>query len=188
MSCYRRIARSGGVRYCRVCEKTKPDREFYSKSNGNRCKLCWSADMRKKYHEENPEKRQIRNNRLQVWRDNNREWFRFQHVLHAYGLTLDQYYALEESQDFVCAICGEECELHVDHNHITNKVRGLLCKGCNMGLGNFKDSDEKISKAVDYLRRKGTYAHDFDRHKDVGYYQPLSVIEARRARGSLSGS
>lgn len=54
-----------------------------------------------------------------------------------------------------CGIC--ECPFpdprkrHVDHDHVTNQVRGVLCEQCNHGLGNFKDDPELLTKAIDYL-------------------------------------
>ena len=41
--------------------------------------------------------------------------------------------------------------LSVDHNHVTSKVRGLLCNNCNRGIGNFKDKKELLLKAISYL-------------------------------------
>lgn len=65
-----------------------------------------------------------------------------------------------------CKICGHEGHvdfvpkgsrmfdrLVVDHCHSTGKVRGLLCNGCNRGLGYFKDNPEALQKAIDYLVR-----------------------------------
>lgn len=73
-----------------------------------------------------------------------------------YSLTLKDYYALLEHQNGVCAICGEICitqeRLSVDHDHLTGKVRGLLCRRCNLGLGHFQDSFEIISRAAEYLK------------------------------------
>jgi len=66
---------------------------------------------------------------------------------------------LWDSQQGQCAIC--ECDLtwdsrltHVDHDHATNKVRGLLCSTCNQGLGSFRDSIAMLEKAVQYLRTR----------------------------------
>lgn len=78
-----------------------------------------------------------------------------------HGLTLDQYHAMAEAQDFLCALCGEEPipnayardGFHIDHHHVTNKVRGLLCGGCNPGIGFLKDSPEVCELAAVYLRK-----------------------------------
>ena len=57
-----------------------------------------------------------------------------------------------------CAICGKhnsdlKRNLAADHCHTTNKVRGLLCSTCNMGLGYFKDSQTLLLEAIAYLNR-----------------------------------
>jgi hypothetical protein len=75
-----------------------------------------------------------------------------------YGITLDDFRELETKQNNQCAICGVSGEtmrfkkLHVDHDHETKLVRGLLCNDCNRGLGCFKDNATALQKAVDYLR------------------------------------
>lgn len=62
-------------------------------------------------------------------------------------------------QQVACAICREpfqsERNIRVDHDHDTNKTRGLLCHNCNVGLGHFKDSPMRLEAAVAYLRRQG---------------------------------
>lgn len=50
-----------------------------------------------------------------------------------------------------CAICKNETRLHVDHDHETGRVRGLLCLNCNNGLGMFDDRVELMQKAIRYL-------------------------------------
>ena len=61
----------------------------------------------------------------------------------AYGISLDDYNKLFAQQSGKCAICRKpqsefNYPLHVDHDHQTRKVRGLLCCGCNTGLGHFE--------------------------------------------------
>ena len=79
-----------------------------------------------------------------------------------FGITLEEYTALLEKQNGVCAICGQKdkrihratglpMNLAVDHCHTTKKVRGLLCGPCNHGLGNFNEDVQLMKKAADYL-------------------------------------
>lgn len=76
-----------------------------------------------------------------------------------YGITRADYNCLLRTQDSKCAICrsatvGRNHEyFHVDHDHTTGKVRGLLCDLCNRGLGYFKDSRRLLNQAADYLER-----------------------------------
>ena len=61
------------------------------------------------------------------------------------------------AQDYRCALCGTHqdeltCSLCLDHDHNTNKVRGFLCRGCNLALGHFKDSVLALEKAIAYLQ------------------------------------
>lgn len=76
-----------------------------------------------------------------------------------FGITVEQYESLLEKQGGVCACCGEPPDmkspktqmLHVDHDHKTGKVRSLLCQGCNLGIGHFAESKEKLTRAIVYL-------------------------------------
>lgn len=75
-----------------------------------------------------------------------------------YGLTLEQYDALLDSQGGVCALCGGDDPgvkgvWHVDHCHDSLAVRGLLCSPCNTGLGQFKDRPDVLRRAADYVER-----------------------------------
>lgn len=76
---------------------------------------------------------------------------RYQHK-HMYGLTGPEFQALLNRQDGKCAICDTPMATpHVDHCHATGAVRGLLCKLCNAGLGQFKDDTARLQRAVEYL-------------------------------------
>lgn len=76
-------------------------------------------------------------------------------LLKGYGLTLDQYDLLSKEQGDVCRICGTKNKdggvLSVDHDHRTGKIRGLLCRKCNTGLGIFSDDISFLRKAISYL-------------------------------------
>jgi hypothetical protein len=80
--------------------------------------------------------------------------------LQAYGLTPEKYEAMELAQEGRCAICRADSpnskrskHWHIDHCHTTNQVRGLLCHGCNTGLGSFKDDTERLRLAIAYLEK-----------------------------------
>lgn len=73
-----------------------------------------------------------------------------------YGLSKNDYLSLLKKQNYKCAICQSELipwnkGTHVDHCHITNIVRGLLCHHCNLLLGNAKDNINVLKKAIEYL-------------------------------------
>lgn len=72
-----------------------------------------------------------------------------------YGLSPEEYYDLWQTQEGKCKICGVKLPdgeyLHVDHDKKTGKIRGLLCRKCNLGLGYFKDNSIILSQAKEYL-------------------------------------
>lgn len=76
----------------------------------------------------------------------------------AYGISLAQYEEMLVAQDGRCKICGSDKadsrgrSLHVDHDHLTGKVRGLLCNQCNHAIGLLQDSPERFERAASYLR------------------------------------
>lgn len=72
-----------------------------------------------------------------------------------YGLTEEDYNQLLQAQNSACAICNEALPLCVDHNHRTGKVRGLLCRVHNAGLGQFGDDPRLLRKAAEYLEKNG---------------------------------
>ena len=76
------------------------------------------------------------------------------HLERNYGISKAEYIRMLLDQEGVCAICKQpptKKELAVDHDHKTNKVRGLLCIPCNLGLGYFKDNPELVRTAANYL-------------------------------------
>jgi hypothetical protein len=78
-------------------------------------------------------------------------------------LTEEQYDALFDAQGGCCAVCERELErrskdTHVDHDHETKLVRGILCHGCNNGIGQLGENLEIVRRAADYLERNATTA------------------------------
>lgn len=74
-----------------------------------------------------------------------------------YGLTEDKHKALVRSQNNVCAVCHQSCDINdklcIDHNHMTGIVRGLLCSRCNTGIGYFRDNAQYLMDASRYIDR-----------------------------------
>jgi hypothetical protein len=78
------------------------------------------------------------------------------HLRTKFGITLDDYNRILEEQDGRCSICDTTAcstgqRLSVDHCHDTGAVRGLLCRRCNAGCGQFNDSPDLLRKGADYL-------------------------------------
>lgn len=72
-----------------------------------------------------------------------------------YGITIDNFYQMIHDQKNKCAICRQPFTEtpHIDHCHKTGKIRGLLCRHCNYGLGNFKDKKQNLTNALKYLEK-----------------------------------
>ena len=64
-----------------------------------------------------------------------------------------------------CVICGSEGQLVVDHDHVTGKVRGMLCNHCNRGLGHFRDDPVLLEFAAQYLYASADHPN-WDRYKE----------------------
>lgn len=96
---------------------------------------------------------------IKAYRERNddkiRAYRRKYNLLRQYGITIEDYDLLLKKQNGKCAICGttepgnRSNNFSVDHDHITGKIRGLLCNDCNRGLGLLKDN---AGKAAKYLR------------------------------------
>ena len=151
----------------------KPHDQFYAAKGGRDglrgdCKACFAARHQQWYIEN--KQREI--DRVQAWRDANPEKYakyqqtyrsrperkladRAGHLKRKFGLTLEQYDELLASQGGGCAICGDAPEvnvsLHIDHDHDTGAVRGLLCLRCNNALGQLKEDPDLIRAAAAYL-------------------------------------
>ncbi len=76
------------------------------------------------------------------------------HLRRKFGITQADYDHRLALQGGGCAICGKEpgkISLHVDHDHETAAVRGLLCVGCNNALGQFHDEPRLLLRAIEYV-------------------------------------
>lgn len=76
-------------------------------------------------------------------------------IKRTFGISLDQYNYMLSKQDNKCAICfgknHNNKKLAIDHDHITGKVRGLLCSRCNTVIGLAKDSGDLLRKIINYI-------------------------------------
>lgn len=77
------------------------------------------------------------------------------HLKTTYGMTVKQYEDMYKVQNGLCAICARintsGKRMYIDHNHVTGKIRGLLCRKCNLLLGNAEDNIFTLIAAQDYL-------------------------------------
>lgn len=147
-------------RYRKVAEKIRnSDREAY-----NAYMREWNAKNKDRINALRRDRRKNDPNYAERVRSQERESYardperqRNVRLKSVYGISLDLYKQMYDSQNGCCAICGVEkppkgaSGLSVDHCHKTGKVRKLLCTPCNTALGKFKDNVDNIRKAIDYI-------------------------------------
>lgn len=116
--------------------------------------------MRKRERQRNrrtidAEKRHVFNQLPHRRRGNFASWIRLR-----YRISFEAFSEMLITQSGRCAICSDALNgstvngMHIDHSHVSGLVRGLLCGGCNTGLGGFKDRPGALVNAADYLRRQ----------------------------------
>jgi hypothetical protein len=131
-------------KYCPDCRQTLPVSEFGKNSSAydgltSYCKV---------HHEE----------RGRLNRAKNHGSGKAYRLKYRHGISIEQYDQMLEAQDHKCAICQQyprgnlKNPWHVDHDHSSGKVRGILCHSCNTGLGNFNDNPEILKRALGYLQ------------------------------------
>lgn len=146
---------------CSRCKDPKFLDEFYDTAKGKaywckQCNLDAAKEIYKKRCEENPEFATRRYERYQ--KNTPKETLKSNRIRYIYGLTELQCERIIERQGGVCPVCKfpvTEGKRVVDHNHSTGKVRGILHHKCNMGIGFFGDSVERLRAAMEYLDRDG---------------------------------
>lgn len=134
---------------CRGCDQILPASSFGARNERgggkalrSRCKKCVSKSHK-------------------AWREKNPDASRNRNLMSKYGITEDQYLQMLEWQNGGCALCGSKESkwssspwLHVDHDHKTGKVRGLLCHTCNIVVGGIENTPEMdIDKMLDWCGR-----------------------------------
>jgi len=163
------------VKRCSKCGELKPLGEYYAAKgckDGLRgdCKACFSARAKVRYAAKSDEIKAYVN----AWRRENREHVRAwqkqynagrkrenrdTHLRRTFGITLEDFEAMLAAQGGGCAICGrpapEGTSLHVDHDHETGVVRGLLCFTCNGALGMLTENEDHLLRAADYVSSGG---------------------------------
>ena len=123
-------------------EKRKAVRRRYNQSEGGQAK---NSAQCARWRAANPHKL------VRVWRKYD--------LKRHYGLTLDEWNELFTSQGLKCAACGssdpgrKSGHWSTDHCHTTDHVRGILCNGCNIALGQAKDNPATLRALADYLER-----------------------------------
>lgn len=130
---------------CTKCNIEKPNSEFPKRTKKDRKRIRYFFTICKKCN----------NIRLKQYRRTSEVSKKYK-LKYFFNLEYDKYLEMLEKQNNCCAICNVNQDtlkkkLSVDHNHITGKVRGLLCEQCNFGIGNLKDSLELLKQAIKYL-------------------------------------
>ena len=97
-----------------------------------------------------------------IYRQKNKELIkkrnRIGRIKRTYGISIGEYNDIFKKQNKKCLICeiklpnGFALNKHIDHDHKTGKVRGILCTKCNTILGMANDNEEILLSAVSYLK------------------------------------
>jgi hypothetical protein len=153
----RRKEHRDGQKHCHKCDTWRGLDQFHARTKNwdglhGQCKPCMSASAALRYVGD-------RERLLTLGREYrrlNNQKRRDAQVQSDFGLSPEAYKSLREKHGNTCSLCGEEYtkkRLHVDHDHVTGVVRGLLCFRCNIGLGYLRDSPELLRAAADYVER-----------------------------------
>lgn len=126
-----------GHRWCPDCRVVKPLDEFPRNTSGRagRGRYCLPC------HKVRGEANRIKNH------GSTRNY----HLKRRYGITQDDVDRMLEAQGHNCAVCKKADPEHVDHDHATGEVRGMLCFNCNQALGNARDDVRVLRNLVRYL-------------------------------------
>lgn len=125
---------------CADCGCDKPLDEFPTGTNpdsrsAKRCKPC---------------KNTLSRQRIKARWGNTRHY----HLKQKYGLSAAEVEMWKAAQGGLCPVCCEREAVHVDHDHATKRVRGILCESCNGFLGAFGDDTAIIQAAIEYLEQQ----------------------------------
>jgi len=142
---------------CTKCEQTLTLEHFskHPTAKYGRNSVCIKCDSARvvawqRANREKTRARAQRFNQKESTKQYRRQWM----LENRYGITQEEFDVLKEQQGGRCAICDTECEdLHIDHDHLSGKVRGLLCGSCNRAIGLLKEDPAVVRKAVEYLEK-----------------------------------
>lgn len=128
-------------------EKRKAYRKLWTEKNRDRLR---ELDRQRK--QRNREKIALLA-RLRYRKNSQKELDRIR--LNKYGVTGEEFRRMLKKQGLKCPICTRNITKNpsVDHNHLTGKIRGLICNNCNLAMGNAEDSPERLRAMADYLER-----------------------------------
>lgn len=117
-----------------------------------------NKESMKIYHSEfyKKNKKEIDRRNIKYYKEHRKEVYLNQRrnaLKNSYGLTIEGYEVLVQSQNGKCCICLLEKPLVVDHDHETGKIRGLLCHKCNSGIGMMCDDIKIVRMAYEYLKK-----------------------------------
>jgi hypothetical protein len=103
-------------------------------------------------HAKNPEKRRAS---YRKWAMSHKTELRYTTRFRRYKITREEIEKIATDQENKCAVCHREFDRtpHVDHDHVSGKVRGLLCANCNLAIGSAGDSPDRLRAMAAYLDR-----------------------------------
>jgi hypothetical protein len=132
------------MKICNKCKTEKPLTEFHKRKDVKSgllavCKNCVNTRVR------------LFQSKEEGYKNTRKKYL----IKYKYGITQEQFLKLKDSQNNKCAICQDsldgEKNCHIDHCHTTKKVRGILCKKCNLAIGLLRDSPKILQSAINYL-------------------------------------
>jgi hypothetical protein len=145
--------------FCSGCLKYYRPDAFYE-SRQTLCKMCvreesrrWRIKNRAKHRKDS---RDWRLNNLAQYRENQKRWKTANKDYaqrNKFGLSKVEFQRLLDKFHRQCFMCQSKRHLCVDHNHRSNKVRGILCSNCNRALGLVHENKLALKRAVVYLQR-----------------------------------
>jgi hypothetical protein len=145
---------NGSFKYLVQCDCGESKVVGFAQMTSGRTQSCGCLNKRKGTDSPNFKHGLSQNRETQEYKRYQRECF----DRSRYGLEPQHKQALLDAQSNSCAICGYKFgqkvgDMKVDHDHATGDVRGLLCDHCNRGLGFFRDNQDNLKNAINYLAR-----------------------------------